>query len=353
MDSVKLKLRSGLDNALSTPLDSAFTASDGKFSFNVESGSYTITAYPKADYQSSYVNTYSGETNLLISLTPTLNDDEMVITVKWGARKSYAAYREGLGTPTDLDAFLYFPVTSNDECLVYYGRSVCGDAELETIDSISAPSKKSKYNSVTSEEVNGLEVIALSEMHKTTYTLYVQNYNLDQPFDTSGLSASFYNKDGLIKTVYPPSECSGDDCSLVYDTPLTASQSSLPDWASAENIKNAEFLRLACFDYSSGKSILRECQRYMSKTAFNYLSDVSSCPPSDDICASSDYGFWYCSSNIPGAMYSCPDGAESMVFCPDYSLCFEPNQRVKSDSDPRDDMCSSSKTFTSSSAHWP
>jgi hypothetical protein len=58
-------------------------------------------------------------------------------------------------------------------------------------------------------------------------------------------------------------------------------------------------------DSTTSVLITHECQRYMSSTAFGYVSLDDTCPPSDlDLCTSADDGYWKCSSNIAGGIFS-------------------------------------------------
>jgi hypothetical protein len=82
----------------------------------------------------------------------------------------------------------------------------------------------------------------------------------------------------------------------------------------------------------------------MSAEAFAYVSmeeGDTSCPPSDDdVCTASDMGFWQCSNNVPGGIYKCPGGAETMVFCGDSSICTQPRKKVSASiADPTSNMC--------------
>lgn len=340
------------------------TDDTGDFTFVVPYyDSFTLTAEHDSDvYADTYINTFAGEENVLVSLMPTLDDDEMMIALTWGGQRGYSAYKKGLGTPQDLDLFLYFPVSTSRECMVYYGRNKCGNAKLEVSDSVIAPKNSQEKYSAT--KANGLEVIRINKLYRTTYTLYVQNYDLDQPFQTSDMKISIFNSDGLMKTVFPPTSCratsnasatdlgrsSSKGCSF-HDTPLIEpskwkKSSSLPIWAHRKNIHNAEILRVACFDHSSGISILHECQRYMSMDAFSHLGTVSGCPIADDVCTASKKKSWWCSTNVRSGIYSCPEGAESMVFCPKHSPCVQPKRKISSRIvDPTALMCTSNRIF--------
>ena len=55
---------------------------------------------------------------------------------------------------------------------------------------------------------------------------------------------------------------------------------------------------------------------------------------------------WHCSSNLRGGMYTCPEGLESLVFCPDNRACVEPGTPVAAGAEPYDEMCP--KPITSS-----
>ena len=140
-----------------------------------------------------------------------------------------------------------------------------------------------------------------------------------------------------------------------HDTPMVDDGSAAPFWASPDNLARAEFLRLLCLEYSVfddnagnvvSNLVTHECQRYMSATAFGYVSlDQVECPPADDDACDSgegDDGFWHCSGNVARGLYKCPGGAETMVFCPgDADVCSKPHDpvRIDSDEDPRERMC--------------
>ena len=60
---------------------------------------------------------------------------------------------------------------------------------------------------------------------------------------------------------------------------------------------------------------VHECQRFMSATAFSYVSLEATCPPSDaDVCTAARAGLWQCSANTLGGLF------KSVLF-------LSPNQR--------------------------
>ena len=136
----------------------------------------------------------------------------------------------------------------------------------------------------------------------------------------------------------------GSGACTYHDTPL----SNFWYKYSGGNIEAEEFLRLACIDSTGGGSslILHECQRYMDSTAWGHLSTVTSCPASDDICDGDGKDTWQCSSEVRGGMYLCPEGAASMEFCPDFTVCEEPSYEVTESMDPSEHMCASAHKFS-------
>ena len=84
----------------------------------------------------------------------------------------------------------------------------------------------------------------------------------------------------------------------------------------------------------------------MDSTAWGHLSTAASCPASDDICDGDSKGMWWCSSEVRGGMYLCPEGAASMKFCPDSTVCEQPSYDVTESMDPSEHMCASAYTFS-------
>jgi hypothetical protein len=364
------------------------SAEDGLFSFSgLPSGSYAMVVTPSSKFYSytrlvvanpflSGAGANSG--NLLIPLSPTLRGSQMMMVLEWGASVGSTAYSNQVGVPTDLDLYLKFPVSDTEECLVYYNTPACGNANLLLEDDISAPTTDDiPYTSAI--DTTGVETIYLNPMIETTYTLWVRNSNLDQPLDTAALRVSLYTSSGPVTYVVPPPPCGnatglvtvstsngdddddGDDYHTAiealgtacpyHDTPLTNDGVTKPFWSSDENIENSEYLRVLCMTYttvdpgddSQSYTVLSvgECQRYMSSTAFGYVSLDETCPPSDlDLCSAADDGYWHCSSNVERGIYSCPGGAETMVFCGEGLTCSKPRGGVSSSvEDPTSSFC--------------
>jgi len=340
-----------------------------------------FNSYTRLVVANSYVSSAgSNSENLLIPLAKNLRGNQMLIVAEWGASVGSTAYSNQVGVPTDLDLYLKFAVSADEECLVYYNSPACGYADLLSTDALSEPTVDDiPYSDAI--DTTGVEILYLNPMIETTYTLWVRNSNLDQPIDTAGLKVNVYTADGLVKTVVPPPPCGnatgyvtvttddggsdyyyyGDDyhntianlgitCPY-HDTPLTNDGSTDPFWSSDENIENSEYLRVLCMDYATVTSndddssyttlTARECQRYMSSTAFGYVSLDETCPPSDlDLCTDADDGYWRCSNNIENGIYSCPGGAATMVFCGEDYTCTNPRRAVSSDTeDPTTTMC--------------
>ena len=253
------KLRYGTDitkGAVSFECDSD---NDGAISLSLEeAGSYTLEVN-KDGYLDTFTNLIVTEegTQILVSMAPELDDDEMLITMSWGSQESYTKWNNGRGTPTDLDLYLQFAVSDSSDCLVYHGREQCGGAKLMATDTIPMPTSA---GSISAEQANGVEVISISPVYETQYALFVRNTGQDQPFETSNLVANFYSSDGLIKTVtLPPRSTRENGGSWTYrDTPLSGQ-----NFGTSNNVENSEYLRLACIDHTSGGSspILHECQR--------------------------------------------------------------------------------------------
>jgi hypothetical protein len=129
--------------------------------------------------------------------------------------------------------------------------------------------------------------------------------------------------DWCLEDVMAEPECT------YHDQPLDGNYSEgVHFWAAKRNLRRSEWLRLACFgfDETSGRLLLRECQRYMSSEAFGRVHRSSTCPPVDDACSATDDGQWFCSQAVPGGIYRCPDRAASMVFCPKRSPCVQPEE---------------------------
>ncbi len=367
MYNAGIKVRAGMSATKGPVLAETATEDDGTWTVcGLSRAMHTIEVQPSQSdsdsYQDAFSNQVAPSSGILTALAPALSGTELIVTLKWGPQSGYGAWEKGLGVPTDLDAILAFPSSGSEECLVYEGRESCGDAKVERVDSISSPKRSGK--ALTAAESTGVEVLKITKLRNTAYTLYVQNRNQDQPMPMGDVEASVYTSDGLIATIHPPPTCNAtsnetaiEACNVYHDTPLVADPPNpstvgddTPVWATHTSIKSSEYLRLLCIDYSTGASIIHECQRYFSKTSWQNLRSVLTCPPSDDLCAAADDDQWFCSSNVYGGMYKCPDGGESMKYCPNRSPCVQPKFPVRANgrTKPEDYMCTQqSRQFNS------
>lgn len=266
----------------------------------------------------------------------------------------------------------------HESCLVYYNSPSCGGAHLVTKsgegDSLVGMNIDETIGVGDVIAASGVETLFLNPVLETSYALFVRNSALDQPIDTAGLRVNVYGSQGQVgETTQPPPFCPNATHSIAattgtttvaakgisnacpyHDTPLVDDGAKRPFWASNENVVKAEFLRLLCLEYAieddnkgtvTSTLVTHECQRYMSATAFAYVSlDHAHCPPADDdACdsASGDDNYWHCSRNVERGIYRCPGGAETMLFCPGSTdICSEPRGGVlASEEDPTGRMC--------------
>jgi hypothetical protein len=372
----------------------------GTFAFpELAQGTYTLTVDPSPSRIGYYsytrtvvaiTDTKSASAHLLVPLARGLRESQMMIVVEWGVQASEEANSEGVGVPTDLDVYLRFGVsggfgnTDDDgsgqrqSCLVYYNSPSCGGAHLVTKsgegDSLVGMNIDETIGVGDVIAASGVETLFLNPGLETSYALFVRNSALDQPIDTAGLRVNVYGSQGQVgETTQPPPFCPNATHSITattgtttvaakgisnacpyHDTPLVDDGAKRPFWASNENVVKAEFLRLLCLEYAieddnkgtvTSTLVTHECQRYMSATAFAYVSlDHAHCPPADDdACdsASGDDNYWHCSRNVERGIYRCPGGAETMLFCPGSTdICSEPRGGVlASEEDPTGRMC--------------
>jgi len=62
----------------------------------------------------------------------------MFMVLEWGPQVGSSAYAAGVGVPLDLDLFVKFPVSTTEDCLVYYNSPSCGNAHLLRSDALDA-----------------------------------------------------------------------------------------------------------------------------------------------------------------------------------------------------------------------
>lgn len=81
--------------------------------------------------------------------------------------------------------------------------------------------------------------------------------------------------------------------------------------------------------------------RYFTSAAWAYAQRIDHCTPHVDRCPSdgAQDGTWRCSADLAGGLFRCPDGLDSLVFCPDGRACTQPLTAVAADADPFAKMC--------------
>ena len=280
-----------------------------------------------ANYLTSMGTTEPQADAILFPAPSTLAEDEMLFMLTWGVRSSVNHLGYGLGSPSDLDMYLVFDASDGQECMVYYGSPSCGDAQLISTDEIRAE------NASSPTELRGREAIRLTEVRNTTYTLYVRNYRLEWPTELASARVDIFSTMGLIAHVEQPPPCVAFDnetarqaCSS-HESPLFENgdaHGGSPVWAHpSRNRARAEYYRALCIDMSTGSPIVYEIQKYLTGQAWHFGRSVRSCPPVGDSCAAdgSEDGTWKCSNDLHGAMYSCPVGLATTVFCPNGHAC--------------------------------
>jgi hypothetical protein len=198
------------------------------------------------------------------------------------------------------------------------------------------------------------------KMHKSTYSVYVKNWDLDQPLEVSGAKVTIFTSTGQLASASLPTPCdsdalmtgsevSGDDASgcPFYDAPHDWHSENLDDgaplWSQPEqNRKVSRYARLACIDNTGGSPVIHQCQRYFTNWAMNIVQEIEQCPPVVDRCDDYDWrdGSWWCSMSVYGGLYSCPGGLDSMQWCPYYQPCKWPYGLPPSeDENPLETMC--------------
>ena len=304
-------------------------------------------------FLSSYTQMSSADsTDALVALSPELGEDEIFIVLTWGAQLGYAANQELLGTAEDLDMYVSFlaDAESDERCLLYYGVTSCGDAKLVRSDQLTVPSSVTSV--IAEADEYGVESIRLTSLRATTYTVFIRNSGLEQPTERAEIKVDVFNVDGLVSRVDQPAACDATDnttarelCGDDYDSPLfvdPGSDKTTPVWSTPEsNREQAEWYRALCIDNTGDAPVVSEVQRYFTSSAWAYAQVIDGCPPSVDTCDSggADDGYWYCSADLGGGIYSCPKGLASLLYCPDGGTCQQTQAALPINEDPRDYMC--------------
>lgn len=122
----------------------------------------------------------------------------------------------------DLDLYLQFEVAdSGQNCLVSYATPDCGNAELVLKDYNVA--KDGTADSTV--DMWGLETIQISTFYSTAYTVWIGNYELDYPVQTSLASITIFVRDERLTLISQPTICTKTTNGTVqlcpyYDSPM-------------------------------------------------------------------------------------------------------------------------------------
>ncbi len=122
---------------------------------------------------------------LSFAMSPVIINDETRIVLNWGA------------IPDDLDSHLVTPLIEGSTFHVYYS---------DRGDLLNAPYAALDVDDVTSY---GPETITLTKRFPGTYHYFVHNYSETDSFPVSEACVKFYSKDGLLRSVTPPSSGTG------------------------------------------------------------------------------------------------------------------------------------------------
>ena len=202
---VTLKIRKGKTNRTGEALQTVSAASGGQYRFeNIPAGSYTVQVISSAAGETSITTNYinvvvlEGEdTASNITVTPTLNKDEMRFVLRWGTKAS--------GAPSDLDSHLVGPTENGEKFHIWYSRKT-----------YSYNGQKYDELDVDDTEWEGPETSTIRQMVNGVYDFYVYDYsNQDNEASTemsqkSNAYVQVYDGDVLLATYHIPQGGSGN-----------------------------------------------------------------------------------------------------------------------------------------------